>query len=162
LKDIIKKYLAKREEALRVSVILLAGDVLIYGAENMGRNRRFKATEYEISDLVDKCLRMRNALVEEIDKFKYNIPAELASQIKNLEINKLIDCRKLGELYLEAGKIIENQSGCSSISIMFLAPIKYNAIMSPHAPIISIPFNLLECFCIFALIALFLFLKITT
>lgn len=123
LRNIIRKYLIRRKEAQDISSILDTGVLIIQTADKMGNKKILKPSEYEIDEFKDKCLKLKEALMEVLDKFDNNniIAVELTHQIKGLKIDKIKDCRRLGELCFKTGKLIKKQTRFN----ILLTPIGY-------------------------------------
>lgn len=123
LRNIIRKYLIRRKEAQDISSILDTGVLIIQTADKMGNKKILKPSEYKIDEFKDKCLKLKEALMEVLNKYDNSniIPVELTNQIKGLKIDKIKDCRRLGELYFNTGKLIKKQARFN----ILLTPIGY-------------------------------------
>lgn len=127
----LKKYLRKRNEAFRISNIIDTGYSLIHTTDSMGNKKIIKPSEYEIDGFMDSCLKSKEELIEIISRYNSDniIPVEYVNQINDLKINKLKDCKRLGELYITIGKLIKSY-------------VSYNMLLTPLVTVFRL--NLLE------------------
>lgn len=148
MSNIIKKYLKERKNAANVSYIIHTGEAINLVADEMGTKKIFKPSEYEIDEFINKCINAKQNLIKVIHdveiKDKVVIPNEIIEYIKKLEIKKLIDCKKVGDVYFKVGNIIRKQK-------------KINSLLMPMGPMIRI--NLLEGSSLMGAIFLVLLLK---
>jgi len=106
----LKKLFKNREDS-DAFLLIKTGSLMIGEAEEMGKKRIFKPSEYEINEFVHKCIKFKKELLRVIDESKHLIDdtiisSELINNVESLEILSLNDCKRLGEYSIKIGRLL--------------------------------------------------------
>lgn len=144
---LLGKYFIKRNEAFQISNIIDTGYSLIHTTDSMGNKKIIKPSEYEIDGFIDSCIKSKQELIKIISQYNNDniIPVEYVNQINDLKINKLKDCKRLGEFYITIGKLIKSY-------------VSYNMLLAPLGIVFRL--NLLEGLFIMIIILIGFLLKL--
>ncbi|MCQ4924996.1 hypothetical protein NE686_17985 [Tissierella carlieri] len=116
----MNKYFINRKEAFEISYIINKGFTLSHKADSLGKKKFLKPSEYEKDEFIGLCQRAKVQLLKLIDQIQEKYPTveiadDVIEDISYLNIDKLHDCKKLGDYYFSIGNKIQS---CSSINIL--------------------------------------------
>lgn len=107
----IVDYIKKRNNAIYIGKIINIPWFICLNIEQVIYSR--KSTRYQEDYIIRMCKRIQESIDEKVSKLKsfdINISYKIVDRIKNLNIEKLIDCNELAEVLSEMSTEIRNQS----------------------------------------------------
>lgn len=121
IKECIKVYNATKKKHCKISELTAIGHSIINKADSMGKKKIFKPSAYELEIFIDKCKKLKEYLEEYVSKAEYkeNIENTLLLEVKHIRIERLLDCRELGNCYLS----IANHLHIESKAIVIAMPM---------------------------------------
>ena len=118
LKELFKTYIAKRREANAVDKLGMSGVMLQQHVDSLIKARIFKPSQYEVEEMIQKCKKRRELLLElakgikeekdnEINDTEKERLSTLLEELNTLSINTLSDCKVLAKCYIKAASVLD-------------------------------------------------------
>lgn len=153
-KEKIKKYLYKREQGILYGRITIMGEMLTREIDKMGNAHILKPSEYQIDEMIAKCNTYQAGLISYIDELAANniniVSDQEYAEIKNLQIKKLSDCKKIANYYYNIGKELQRK-----YSHILYAPFSITPITINIAEALIVACVLFSCITIFRYILVY-------